>query len=384
MNPLSKLKKIKKRRILVISGGGVLGGIQCLYLTSNGNWDILASSFSPYPQKIANLIEQSSGDETQVKLSDLAWLDYKLSTLFVESAKTALMQTQTISRSPHYIILNKPIIWRGSTGENQQQANWDIPLGDAQYVASTFSVPVLTDFVRHNTLAGGSGVIPTNPGNQIIASRCTGLSVFLNIGVICRMTVVDPSTSSVLIDSDCGPGSCLQNKIMKEILNSKDGFDRDGSFAADGQVEGNCLNSLATADWFMKQAPKYAGQNEFDFLLQNPLLKSLPLADQAATITALTARSAYDFFRQEYKLKLNPQAIYISGGAVNNLTLLEYLKTYFLPVPVYSIEKLGIPADMKMPFALGVTSDSYISGSSIPWESGNNPKIEPLGRWVLP
>ncbi len=384
MNPLSKLKKIKKRRLLVISGGGVQSGIQCLYLKFNGNWDLLASSFSPYPQKVADFIELCAKQEESFRLGDLAWVDYKISTLLAESAKTALMQTPTALRSPHYIVLNKPVIWRGSIGENQQQSHWDFSLGDAQYIASTFNTPVLTDFVRHDILAGGSGTLPTNPGNQIIASRSSGIAVFLNIGAICRMTVIDVATSTILIDSDCGPGSCLQNKFIKENLNIKEGFDRDGCFAAGGKVEGACLNELASTEWFLKGAPKNALLNEFDDLLQCPSLKSLPAADQAATITALSARSAYDFFRREYKLKISPNSIYVSGGAVNNLTLMDYLKTYFAPIPVQSIEELGIPADMRIPLALGITSDAYINGIPIPWESGNSPKIDPLARWVLP
>lgn len=384
MNPLSKLKKIKKRRVLVISGGNVQGGIQSLYIASNTSWDILSSTFSPYPQKISSLIEQCNENEGMVKVSDLAWLDYKISTLLVESAKTALMQTPTPLRTPHYIVLNKPSIWKGPTGENQQQSHWDLPLGDAQFVASSFGVPVLTDFIRHSTLAGSTGTLPINPGNQIIASRCTGVTIFLNIGIICRMTIVDTATSTVLLDSDCGPGNYLQNKLMKEILPNKEGFDRDGSFAASGKVEGDCLNTLASTDWFNKPAPKFALLNDFDNLLQNPHLKTLSPADQAATITALTARTAYDFYRREYKLKVTPQALYVSGGGVNNLTLMEYLKTYFLPVPVCSIEELGIPTDMRLPLALGITSDAHINGATVPWESGNNPKIEPIGRWVLP
>ncbi len=384
MNPLSKLKKVKKRRVLIISGGGVQSGIQCLYLKFNGNWDILASSFSPYPQKVSDFIEFCAKQDGSFKLSDLSWLDYKVSTLLTESAKTALKGLPTALRSPHYIILNKPVIWRGSIEESQQQSHWDFSLGDAQYVASMFNVPVLTDFVRHNILAGGNGTLPTNPGNQIIASRSTGISVFLNIGAICKMTIIDVTTSTVLVDSDCGPGSCLQNKFIKENLNTKDGFDRDGCFAAEGKVEGDCLNKLASTEWFLKPAPKNALLNQFDDLLLFPSLKSLPDADQVATITALSARSAYDFFRREYKLKIAPNSIYVSGGAVNNLTLMEYLKTYFSPIPVLSIEALGIPSDMRIPLALGITSDAYISGVSIPWESGNSPKIDPLARWVLP
>lgn len=384
MNPLSKLKKIKKRRVLVISGGGTQGGIQCLYISIKGNWELISHSYSPYPPKIASLIEQFNNNEGMVKISDLAYLDYKISALFVESAKTALMQTPSALRTPHYIVLDKPIIWKGPSGENQQQSFWDFPVGDAQFLASTFGVPVITDFIRHNTIAGGNGILPTDPGDKIIASRCQGITVFINVGEICQMTVTDSVTSSILTDSDCGPGSCTINKLIKELTNNKDSFDRDGSFAAKGKVDGDCLNKLATSDWFKKASPKYALKNDFDYLLHDPALKSLSPEDQAATITALTARAAYDFYRVEYKQKITPQAVFISGGAVNNLTLMDYLKTYFQPIPVHSIEELGIPSDMKISLALGITADAQISGSSIPWECGNNPKINPMGRWVLP
>jgi anhydro-N-acetylmuramic acid kinase len=381
---INKIRKARKKRILVISASGVQGGIQSIYLGVNGtDWEIISHAFMPYPQKVSWLMESLSGNDSQLKISELGWLDYKVSLLLIECAKTALAQTPAALRVPHYVVLNKPLLWRGATGENLQQSYWDIPVGDGQFVSSSLGVPVITDLVRHNIIAGGPGVLPNNPGNQIITSRCNGIVILINIGLTSRITVIDTESSSVLVDSDCGPGSCLLNKVIKEF-NTGESFDRDGSFSARGNVDGDCLNRLAQSQWLLKPAPKQAYSDQFDQLLDDPALREMSPSDRASTVTALTAKAIYDFFRREIRSSVAPSAVYISGGGTNNLTLMEYLSTYFDSVPVKSIQELGIPPEMRIPVALGLTVDAFLSGTAVPWETGNNPRIEPLGRWVIP
>ena len=381
---LNKFRKIKKRRVLVISASGMQGGIQSLYLGLNGGtWEIISHAFMPYSQKIASLIEKCAVNESEIKISEFGWLDYKLSSLFVECAKTTLAQMPSALKPPHYIILNKPGIWKGETGEKLQQSHWNVPVGDAQFVASTLGVPVITDFIRHNILAGGPGVLPHIPGNFIIASKCTGIVVFINIGVNTRISIIDTSTNSLICDSDSGPGNCLLNKTIQQ-LNSPEGFDRDGSFAAQGEVNGLSLNKLAADPWFLKPSPKQASTNQFKSLLDDPSLQELSPSDLTATVTALSAKTAYDFFRREYRPEAMPASVYVSGGGSHNLTMIEYLSTYFDPLPVKSIEELGIPSNMRIPLALGLSVDSFLTGTTIPWETGNNPRIDPVGRWVVP
>jgi|SRR5690554_2516853 len=380
---LSKLKKIKKRRILVISASGVKGGIQSLYLQTTNPWEILSYAFIPYIKKIDDILEKYSISNSCISPSEQSWLDYKMSMQFVESARVALSQQPTALRTPHLIVLNKPVVWKGATGENLQQFTWDISFGDAQYLASTFKTPVLTDLVRHNILAGGPGNLPLNPGNIRITSRCNGIVALINIGLISHISVIDTENSSLLVDSDTGPGTCLLNKLIKEYGNGI-GFDRDGSLASQGNIDGTCLNHFAEHHWFLKPAPKTANYDQFDGFLDDPRLNSLNDADKISTVTSLTARTAYDFFKREYNLKSSPDTIYLSGGGANNLALMDYLQTYFDPLPVKSIEEIGIPTDTRIPLALGLTVDSYICGNSIFWETGNTPRIEPLGRLVLP
>lgn len=385
---LNGLKKLKKRRIFIISAGGLQGGLQGLYMAvSGGDWEIISHAFLPFPRKIGELfIRLSTGRNLDGALSDLAWLDYRVSQLFVECIKITVAQLPTSLRTPHFAVLNKPCLWKGTTGETQQQTYWNLPLGDAAFFASSVNIPVISDLVRQNMVAGGPGALPVQTGNHLITASCNGMVILLNIGQLTRMTVIDTSRRETLIDSDTGPGMCCINSVIKDLKTGTIGeeFDRDGSLAAEGTVDGNCLKELSGHDWFEKPAPKQAVPHLFNDLPLAASFTRLKDVDRLATITALTARTIYDFYRREYREKTAPTRVLFSGGGSNNRTLVHYLRTYFDTIPVESIETLGIPVDMRIPLAMGLTVNAHVEGATVPWESGSNPKTPPLGRWVWP
>ena len=374
--------------MLVISAGGLKGGLQCLYLAAtNDSWEIVSHAFVPYPQKIVQLLEQiTSGTSLQIAASDLAWLDNKLSMLYTDCAKTILNQLPATLRTPHCAVLNKPSLWRGQCTDGQPGGYWDLPIGDAQHLSSSLGIPVVTDLVRHHCLAGGQGTLPTDCGNQRIAASCGGIVIFLNIGLIARMTIVDTGSASILVDSDTGPGTCCINALIKRhaIGSDTEGFDRDGTLAAHGTVDGDCLKTLTEDPWFATAAPKSASARLFESFIDSSALTALPVNNQLATITALTARTIYDFYRREFKQLSTGQTVYLSGGGSNNQTLTSYLKTFFDTIPVKSVEELGIPLDMRIPLALGLTVNAFIAGLEVPWNGGTSPKMPPIGKWVLP
>ena len=381
---VSKLRRLKSRRAVVISAGGLRSGIQTLYLGFAGDdWEVFSTAYLPYPQRVAELIARLGETQGPLALSELGWLDYKVTMLFLESAKNALSGVPKAIGAPHYAVLNKPTLWKGETGENLQQTSWNLTVGDEVFVANALGVPVLTEFLRHNILAGGPGVLPTVPGSVAIAKHTAGVGLFVNIGLVSRMTVVDSGAQTLLFESDTGPGTVLIDKCAQEA-ECAGGFDRDGALTAMGAPNAECLEILAADPWITKAAPKQASPEIFLHLLNHPCLKPLSPVDKLATVTALTAKSIYDFYRREYKEAAPPSAFWISGGGGNNLALVDFLKASFDPIPVRSVEALNVPPDMKVPLTLALTADAFVCGKEIPWESGSNPKIKPLGRWAIP
>jgi anhydro-N-acetylmuramic acid kinase len=385
LTSIAKLKKIKNRRFIVVSCGSSQGGIQCLYFSSNGQtWEILAHSKISYPQKVIAIQETfNSSSFSGLKPSDLGYLDFKVSQLMLDCIKTTLAQTSRSVNTPHAVIINKLTLWKGIADENGHQQYWDINTGDPQLIASSLNVPVFSDFARNDLLAGGTGAIPVNPGNRIILSKCPGITMLLNVGIFSQLTIIDTSRSAVLADSITGPGTCLIDIVAKSIR-EVESFDRDGNLASMGKVDGELLNKLVSAPWFTQSGTKTAVTGQFDYILDLPEISKLPPYDRIATLTALTARSIYNYYRTVYKESSVPERILISGGGANNLTIQEYLKTYFQSMPISSIETLSIPVDMRIPFALGLTVNASISGTAVPFPNGTIPKVTSIGRWYNP
>lgn len=379
-------KKLKQRKVLLVSSGGEQSGIQCLYFMAHGDaWEIISHAIVPYPPRIGAILETKG--RNAITTDDLSWFEYKITLLFVECAKTTLASVPRSLRKPNLIVLNQPALFKGPTGENERFPQWNLSLGDPQVLATSLCVPVISDLARYSLLAGRNGSAPTWAGNLIIARDFSKTVVFLNIGLVTRMTIIDRAVGNGLgrciLDSDTGPGMCLINRCARE-MNSPDGFDRDGSDAAKGTVDGESLEAIATSPWFLQDGPKEASSELFDPLLQKPSLLNLSPVDKLATITALTARTIYDFFRKEYKETTPPEAVIISGGGANNLSVGKFLSTYFSHCPIKSSESLGIPGEMRVPLAIGLSVDAFLTEKATIWEGGNPDFKSRIGRVSYP
>ncbi|MCU0609395.1 MAG: anhydro-N-acetylmuramic acid kinase, partial [Chitinispirillaceae bacterium] len=220
-------KKNKNRNVLVISAGGETSSIQCLYFTCHNDiWEVISSAIIPYPDRIGRLIENCRNQN--ITIDEVAWLDYKISLLFVECAKLTLARAPRGARKPHIVALNQLTLYKGPTGENESLPVWNMTIGDPVYCSRSLNAPVISDFIRYDLLSGNSGTAPMHDGNIAIARRFAGTVVLLNIGLISRMTIIDRTAGVTLLDSDTGPGMTLINRCAREI-NCPDGFDRDGS-----------------------------------------------------------------------------------------------------------------------------------------------------------
>jgi Predicted molecular chaperone distantly related to HSP70-fold metalloproteases len=385
MDLINQLAKSKSKRFLILSAGGQQSGIQGIYVNIEGDaWSIMSHAFLPYPSSIGKVLDAVMIDpQTPLTLETISTIDHKISHLFLECAKAVCANTQKSLQQPSVIVLNKFNIWKTAINENTQAKYWDIELGDAQLLSSAFKAPVVTDFVRHGILGGKQGDVPLFPGICRISLDKPEITAHLTIGQLAHLFVYDIHAAHMVLDTDVGPGTCLINRAAKEAL-CPDGFDRDGLFAAQGKVDTQCLESLALQEWFMRPSPKQAGISDLMKLYDHACTANLTGYDKLATLTALTARSAFDLFKREYRHVIAPEIIWVSGGGANNLTIMEFLKTYFSPLPLKRTDEIGIPAELFVPLALGLTVDSFCMGQAGAWKSGSNPEIEGIGTWVLP
>lgn len=379
------LKRLKKRRLFIISsGGGSIGGLYGLYIEIKPTqWHVLAHSFLPYPPRVSESLEKINSKNEQLTLNEISWLDYKFSKLFIDLWKLIDAQLSRLIRSPHYTIVNKLRIGKISLDENGQSKVWDIGIGDPQILASTIKVPVLTDIQRNQYIAGKVyGSLPTFPGFLHLSRSLQGIVVYVNIGIVSHITIVDPVKSELIFEADSGPGTCLIDAYLKEIP-SNDKIDRDGAIASVGQVNSSLLDELAQYSWFKENGQKFADPDQFLPLLEQIRKSQLSNEDCIATITALTSRTIFECFKQNYTLSENPNCIILSGGGANNLTLEKFIDTYFGSIPVKRIDSFGIPLEMGLLAAIGLTMD-HLCLQEESMQNGDDPKVDSIGKWILP
>jgi len=385
MESLQQLTKAKNKRYLILSAGGPQSAIQGLYINRDtDSWSILSHALLPYPAPIQALLETVMfRSNAPLTMESLGKLDHAVSNLFLDCAKTVCAATQKSLRQPHAIVLNKLGIWKESAGDSAQPGKWNLEIGDAWLLASHFKAPVISDFIRRDILNGGEGELPLYPGMCDIVVDKDGILAHLTIGMVSHFFIFDMHARHTIIDTDVGPGTSLINTAAKNA-HCAEGFDRDGSLSAQGKVDGLCLDTLASHPLISAPAPRRLRHAELFQIVEHPCLATLSPLDKLATMTALTARTVFDFFKNEYKHVIPPQTIWVSGGGANNVTLFEFLKTYFAPLHIRRIDEIGIPAEMFVPMALGLTVDAYVTGRGGPWKSGHSSEISKIGTWIFP
>jgi anhydro-N-acetylmuramic acid kinase len=310
--------------------------------------------------------------------SDLAWLDFRISRLFVETVTSLVAQLPHSVRTVDLLVLNRLAVWKGFIGD--ESIGWDLLAGDPQLLATSFGTPVLTDFLHNDLLAGGSGSLPLQAGDLLLAQRAGDIAVFLNLGVTAQLTIIDTARKTLLTSEDIGPATSLINAAARDA-GCDEGFDRDGTAAAVGEVDSARLEELVSHGWITRMTePDFAPSS----LLADPSLARLTPPNKLATVTALVARAIVAAYRRLYTLEIRPETVWVSGGGANNLMLLECLSAYLSNIAVRSVEELGVPADCRFPVSLGLSVLEHLDGRLAGAGTDTEGRIVPLGRWVLP
>lgn len=323
-------------------------------------------------------------DPARITLSDLADLDRMAGILYTDSASTTLSQAPGKMRRPDIGALNRFVLWRGAVaGTKAYEPAEELSLGEVRRVALSIGAPVVADFEKSDALRGGGGRLPLGPGLVRIARGNAQVACFVNIGQIARVVVVNTESASVVLDSDAGPGTCLINRASREA-GLREGFDRDGSRAAQGTVDNDCLDSLSSDELFDRPGHSSFAPSEFEHLLTRACLKRLAETDRIATLTALTARRIWASLKKEYRLQKKLDGVWVCGGGAHNNTLMEYLRVYGDPVPVRTVEELGVKPDSCVPLALGLSTVDWLEGHHGVAAAARRKTAPGLGTVVLP
>lgn len=305
---------------------------------------VLAHRTTAYPARIARLLARS----TELKAPELSALNMMLGERFADAAR-ALLRAARCSPARITVI--------GSHGHTAYHGPRDpvpstLQLGEPSVIAHRTGIPVVADFRPHDLAAGGEGA-PLVPYFDETVFGGGPVRALQNIGGIANVAVVGRGRHPIAFDT--GPGNCLIDLMAKRISRGALPYDRHGHLALRGRVDHRVIVRLWRHPYFRIAPPKSTGRELFhEALLKDVFggrLARAPL-DALATVTYFTAYSIAESLRRFVPCRV--REMIVSGGGVNNRTLMAHLTTLLAPVPVRSIEQYGIPAQAKEPAAFAL------------------------------
>lgn len=227
----------------------------------------------------------------------------------------------------------------GQTVRHAPQHGYTIQLNNPALLAELTGITVVADFRSRDIAAGGQGA-PLVPAFHDALFRSPDTHrVILNLGGIANITHLAPGSATT--GFDCGPGNMLMDAWTQTHLGTP--YDKDGTWAATGQVLPVVLDRLLSHPFLALPPPKSCGREEFNLAwLKTQLSGDERPEDIQATLAAFTATSVADAVRRHCG---TPDELCVCGGGAYNSLLMERLAEALPRSRTTTTDFLGLPPD---------------------------------------
>jgi anhydro-N-acetylmuramic acid kinase len=227
--------------------------------------------------------------------------------------------------------------------------------GEAQVIASTVRVPVVSNFRPADMLAGGQGAPLVPLLDFALFAHATRGRVLQNIGGIANLTAIPSGAQpQAVVAFDTGPGNMIIDWLAAELFGRA--YDQDGALAARGTVLQPLLRQALRNPYFRRKPPRTAGREQFGREYATEFLRSARALsargeDALATATALTAETIARSYERFVAPRMKGRAVdfIVSGGGARNRTLMTMLANRLAPMgcTLAGTESFGMPAEAK-------------------------------------
>lgn len=252
----------------------------------------------------------------------------------------------------------------------QQPAACSLQIGDANIIANMTGITTVADLRRMDMAAGGEGAPLAPVIHEVLFRQNESDTVVVNIGGMANITILPSRNSNSAISGfDTGPGNVLMDEWIK--LHKQQDYDRDGAWAASGNVDEDLLQQMLSRHYFSETPPKSTGRDDFNLdWLEGELAtcnSTLPEADVQATLLALTTVSIADAVRQ---YAASADRVIICGGGAHNRQLMQALQETLTKYTVCSSAELGYNPD-----AIEAMAFAWLARCRLEGIPGNIPSV---------
>ena len=319
-----------------LMSGTSVDGIDAALVEFNGKQvQLLDFLYRPFNATLKQRILAVSRPDADVSLLDYGQLDAELGCVFAETALDLLDKTQLSASRIRAI---------GSHGQTVFHSpalpyNFSLQIGDPNRIAQMTGITTVADFRRRDMAAGGQGAPLAPAFHQAVFADPQQSRTVVNIGGIANISILD---GQALRGFDTGPGNGLLDYWCQRHL--QQAYDRDGAWAAEGQVDAELLATLLEDEYFQLPAPKSTGKEYFSGQwLETKLLKfsAMKAVDVQATLLELTVASIAAAIQRYAPTK---QLTLVCGGGAYNSCLMQRL-SQALTGQVATTDSMGVAAD---------------------------------------
>ncbi|OOF36164.1 anhydro-N-acetylmuramic acid kinase [Rodentibacter heidelbergensis] len=327
---------------------------------------LVATDFTPMPQYLRENITAlvQSGETTLHRLGEL---DHQLGRLYADCVNIFLHKHLISPKKIQAIGCHGQTIWHSPKG----QYPFTLQIGDMNLVAALTGITTLGDFRRKDMALGGQGAPLVPAFHQAVFFDPQSVTVVLNIGGISNVSVLIPNQP--VVGFDTGPGNTLLDQWIEKHKGVA--YDKNGEWAASGQINDTLLDALLDEPFFQLSPPKSTGRELFNLAWLEQKIQQVaqhstePLPqDVQATLVELTVRSVAESLKTIYSPL--PKRLLVCGGGAKNSLMMQRLANLLPQWNIHTTNEFGMDLD-------------YVEAAAFAWlayrrlhnQSGNLPEV---------
>ena len=329
--------------------------------------ELLAFHSHPFEAEVRGRIFDLFQPETS-RVDELCQMNFRIGEVFADAALAVIREAGLAVKEIDLIGSHGQTVYHLPPQTEAQYVPSTLQIGEPAVIAYRTSIPTIANFRVADLAAGGQGA-PLVPYVDYLLFRGTHRTVALqNIGGISNVTLIPAgAAASDVLASDTGPGNMIIDSVMESLTEGAEKYDNAGKLAARGSVRESLLGEWLGHPFISALPPKTTGREEFgrqfaDQAIQQAQDQNVGQANLVATLTAFTAETIFDYYRRFLFPHYSVDEIYISGGGVHNLTLMEYLERLFQPIPLLPIDSIGFSSDAKEAIAFAILANEAVHG----------------------
>lgn len=317
-----------------VMSGTSLDGLDIALIEQSPAIRLIATHYIPMPEPLrAELLSLCASGPDEIARSAMAqqhWV--KLAAQGIHS----LLQQQQLQAQDIRAIGS-----HGQTVRHEPSRGFTLQIGNPALLTELTGITVISDFRSRDVAAGGQGAPLVPAFHEALFEQRSGKRAVLNVGGFSNLSLIE--TAKPVAGFDCGPGNVLLDAWIQ--TQRAETFDRNGQWAASGQLDQALLKTLLSDPFFATQGPKSTGREVFNLqwlnqhLAQHP---AIPAENVQATLLELTALTIVDSLQAA---QVGTQELLVCGGGAHNGTLMRRLSALLPGTQVNSTAVYGVDPD---------------------------------------